>query len=67
MIMKRRDLLSRLKRAARDLGVDYSTEEGGRHTRVSVGGNTTFVPRHNEIGEKLAKEIMKQAKGEDTK
>ncbi|MFJ4264855.1 type II toxin-antitoxin system HicA family toxin [Paenarthrobacter nicotinovorans] len=67
MMMKCRDLLSKLKRTAKDLGVDYSAEEGGRHTRVTIGGNTTFVPRHNEIGEKLAKEIMKQAKGEDTK
>ncbi|MHA7299550.1 type II toxin-antitoxin system HicA family toxin [Pseudarthrobacter sp. MDT1-22] len=34
---------------------------------MNIGENTTFVPRHNEIGEKLAKQIMKQAKGEDTK
>ncbi|MCO4236292.1 hypothetical protein NG702_02440 [Pseudarthrobacter sp. MDT3-28] len=66
-MMKRRELLNQLKRTARDLDVEYSTEEGGRHPRVNIGENTTFVPRHNEIGEKLAKQIMKQAKGEDTK
>ena len=65
--MKRRALLNQLKRTARDLGVEYTAEEGGRHTRVNVGENTTFVPRHIEIGEKLAKQILKQAKGEDTK
>ncbi|MCO4262530.1 type II toxin-antitoxin system HicA family toxin [Pseudarthrobacter sp. MDT3-26] len=66
-MMKRRELLNQLKQTAKDLDVEYTTEEGGRHTRVNVGDNTTFVPRHNEIGEKLAKQIMKQAKGEDTK
>lgn len=63
--MKRREPLNQLKQTAKDLDVEYTTEEGGRHTRVNE--NTTFVPRHNEIGEKPAKQIMKQAKGEDTK
>ena len=65
--MKRRDLMKALKRIAKDAEVEYTETEGGRHTKVTVGENTTFVPRHNEIGEHLAEEIIKQAKGEDTK
>lgn len=64
--MKRRDLLARLKRTAKDRGVDYTLTEGGRHTRVDVGENTTYVPRHVEIGDMLAKQIIKQAEGKDT-
>ncbi len=66
-MMKRRDPLNKLKRTAKDLGVDYTVAEGGRHTRVDVGENTTQVPRHNEIGDMLAKQIIKQAEGKDTK
>lgn len=66
-MMKRRDLLNKLKRIAKDQGVDYIVTEGGRHTRVDVGENTTQVPRHNEIGDMLAKQIIKQAEGKDTK
>lgn len=62
-MMKRRDLLSRLKRIAKDRDVDYKVTEGGRHTRVDIGGNSTYVPRHSEIGDMLAK----QAQGKDTK
>lgn len=65
-MMKRRDLLNKLKRTAKELGVDYKVTEGARHTRVDVGGNTTQVPRHNEIGDMLAKQIIKQAEGKDT-
>ncbi len=56
-----------LKRLARDAQVAYQTTEGSRHTKVTVGDNVTFVPRHKEIGEILAEEIMKQAKGGEDK
>ncbi len=65
-MMKRQDLLNKLKRTAKELGVDYTVTEGSRHTRVDVGVNTTQVPRHNEIGDMLAKQIIKQAEGKDT-
>lgn len=51
-MMKRRDLLNKLKQTAKELGVDYTVTEGGRHTRVDVGENTTQVPRHKEIGDR---------------
>lgn len=38
--------------------------EGGRHTRVELGEAVTYVSRHNEINEKAARAILKQAKGE---
>lgn len=65
-MMKRRDFLNKLKRTAKELGVDYTITEGARHTRVDVGENTTHVPRHNEIGDMLARQIIKQAEGKDT-
>ena len=34
--------------------------EGASHTVYQLGGLTIPVPRHNEIGEKLAAEIFKQ-------
>lgn len=40
-----------------------TTTEGGRHTQITIGPHVTYVPRHREIDEHLAKEILKQAKG----
>jgi hypothetical protein len=65
--MKRRDLLKELQRIAKDAGAEYEETEGGRHTKVTIGDNKTVVPRHPEIADNLAKQIIKQAKGEDTK
>lgn len=33
---------------------------GGSHSKVTVGARTTFVPRHTEIKESLARIIRKQ-------
>lgn len=43
---------------ASDLEVTFT--EGGSHTKVVVGDRRTVVPRHNEINEITAKQILKQ-------
>lgn len=61
--MKRADLLEQLRKIARDSGRAFHLTEGGSHTRVCIGDQITYVPRHNEINEMTAKAIPKQAKG----
>jgi hypothetical protein len=59
--VKRRDLVRRIAAQARQAGVEWSVKrEGANHTVYSLGGLMIPVPRHNEIGEKLAVEIFKQ-------
>lgn len=55
--MKRRDILRIVMNAG------FELEEGGRHTKVLENGKLiTEIPRHNEIGEILAKKILKDIK-----
>lgn len=56
--MKRRDLEQQLKA----LGYQF-VREGGSHSIWGKGTHTIAIPRHNEINERLAKAIIKQAKG----
>ncbi|RCK68280.1 type II toxin-antitoxin system HicA family toxin [Desertihabitans brevis] len=58
--MKRRDLMKQIAKHAKANGLDVTTREGGSHTVVTVGENSTTVPRHNEINEMTAKAILKQ-------
>ena len=58
--MKRRDLINKLKASAKQRGLEYTEVEGGKHTKVGIGGKQTTVPRHNEIAEGTAKAILKQ-------
>ncbi|WP_200938270.1 hypothetical protein [Aeromicrobium sp. Root472D3] len=41
-------------------GLDVVLTEGGQHTKVVVGDRRTVVPRHNEVNEITAKQILKQ-------
>jgi len=63
MMMKRRDLMKKLERIAKEQGEEIVIREGGNHTVVTIGENTAPVPRHNEVSEILAKKIIKQAEG----
>ncbi|MFA5812270.1 MAG: type II toxin-antitoxin system HicA family toxin [bacterium] len=54
--MKRKDLERRL----REMGWEF-LRSGGNHDVWTNGENEEFVPRHNEIGEGLAKKILKRA------
>lgn len=59
-MIKRRDLLKKLERVARDRGEKLEITEGGRHTKIKIGQSQTVVPRHTEIADLLAKKIVKQ-------
>lgn len=57
--MKRQVLLSRIAEAARKNGATWQWErEGGNHTIYTLNGTTIPIPRHREIGERLANNIF---------
>lgn len=59
--MKRRDLIKRITEAAKDVDTTFDLErEGANHSVYDCGGVRIPIPRHNEIGEMLAREIFKQ-------
>lgn len=63
--MKRKDLLKRMNAEARRQGVAWVlVREGGNHSVYRVGNTTIPVPRHREIGERMAQEILRQAEPE---
>ena len=54
--MKRRDLIKKLEAAG------YRADRNGDHTIFEKAGSRPVqVPRHREINERTAKEILKQA------
>lgn len=57
--MKRRDLEKKVNQLAKRHGLTAQWEEGGNHSKVTVGHLTTTVPRHTEINELTAKGIIK--------
>jgi hypothetical protein len=56
--------MKRLAAIAKSEGFALALSEGGHHTKVQIGPNVTYVPRHAEVNEMTAQEILKQAKGE---
>lgn len=58
--MKRRDVLRKIRKAAKEAGVDYAEQELTRHTGITVGGVSTTVARHSEIPDLFAETIFKQ-------
>lgn len=58
--MRRRELLKRIRDAAKARDLDLSeVREGANHSIFAVGGFEFAVPRHNEINEHTAQAIMK--------
>ena len=57
---KRADLIRQIKKHAAAAGLNADFTEGAKHTKVTVGDKTTVIPRHREIGEMLARVILKQ-------
>lgn len=60
MMMKRRDLLKKIARIAKDAGEELESREGANHTVFKFGDKQTVVPRHSEVNEITAKAILKQ-------
>jgi mRNA interferase HicA len=58
--VKRRDLIKRIREAARARGLTLElVREGSKHSVFAVGGFEFTVPRHGEINEYTAHAIMK--------
>lgn len=60
--MRRTELVKRLRATAKAQGASVDLiREGGAHTVYRVRHANIVVPRHREIGERLAAAIIKQA------
>ncbi len=51
--------MRKLREHAKVTGQSIAEVEGGNHTKVTIGGMQTTVPRHSEINEITAKAILK--------
>lgn len=60
--MKRRDLINQIAELARTNNVTFEEENGTKHDKYRFNGKMVPIPRHREIGEMLAREILKQCK-----
>jgi hypothetical protein len=59
--VKRRVLLKLIYREASQKGISNVTlREGGRHSIVTLSNLRIPIPRHREIGDLLAMQIMKE-------
>lgn len=58
---KRRDIIKKLRKAARDANVDIRETDGGRHTLLILDGLRIPIGRHNEIPDRDAQNIYKEA------
>ena len=59
--VKRRELLRKIYRQAARQGIkDVALREGGRHSIVTISNLSIPIPRHKELGDLPAMQIMKQ-------
>lgn len=58
--MKRKAVLDKLRKAAREAGLEFDTSELSRHTAVRVGGTTKTLGRHAEIDDLTARKFFNQ-------
>lgn len=58
---RRRDILRKLRKGAKDAQVDVEEKEGGRHTLLIFDGLRIPVPRHTDIPDRDAQNIYKEA------
>lgn len=59
--MKRTRLEKQLKAIAKQKEVSLTSREGGNHTIFNINGTRLPVPRHREIDERLAQQIIADA------
>lgn len=58
---KQRELLKRVRNAAKARGLTFELERrGGNHDVYSLDGLRVIVPRHREIGNQMATVIYRQ-------
>lgn len=64
ILMKRRDVLKRIKAAAQAKGLEFREVELSNHTGVVVGRTRSTLGRHSEIADGTAYAFFKQFEGE---
>lgn len=57
--MKRKELEKRINAIAKAHGTTAMWTEGSNHSKVSINGVATTVPRHGEVNELTAKGIIR--------
>lgn len=57
--MKKADLVKRIATLAKQNNVEWVRTGGSKHDKYELNGTVIMIPRHNEIGEMLAKKILK--------
>ncbi|MFB4306976.1 hypothetical protein [Actinomadura sp. GTD37] len=57
--MKHADLIRTLRQLAKDRDLDFKAGGGSKHEKWLAGEAMAIVPRHKEIGEHLARRIIK--------
>ena len=63
--MKRDELVRKVRRAAVEAGRDWSlVREGGNHEIWACGGTRVQVPRHREVAEGTALDILRDLEAE---
>ncbi len=63
--MKRRDVIRKLATAAKQQDIEWTVDrEGANHTIYLLGDTRIPIPRHAEIGERLARAIFIEAEAE---
>jgi hypothetical protein len=62
--VKRRDLVKRIAREAKRQRVEWTIiREGGNHSVYRLDTAMIPIPRHTELGERLAEDIFKECEG----
>lgn len=62
--MKRKSVISRLRRAAKAKGLAFESIELTRHTAVRVGSTSRTLGRHRELDDVTARKFWEQFAGE---
>ena len=64
-MVKRDEIERRIRREARRQGVRWTLDrEGARHSVFRLGNTVIPIPRHVEIGEGLARDILRECEVE---
>ena len=62
MLVKKRDLMKRLRAIAESADVELDlVREGGNHEIWTLAGERLVIPRHREVNERTAEGIIRKA------
>jgi len=53
-------LIKKIRKAAKDAGLEFELTERTNHTRIRVGSKRTTIGRHTETPDLMAESICKQ-------